>query len=157
MVELMVTISVMVIVLAVATPSMTQLAASNQVAGAKSAFASTIALARTEAARRGQTVMIQAESGGAVGNEFANGWSVYVDSDGSGAVNAGDLLLRKFEAPNYQVRLHGSALVKFQPTGYVVGGATVDYTICRTSGSVNGFKVSVLPSGIADVSAIASC
>jgi len=157
LVELMVTIAVMVVVLAVATPSMNQLAANNQVAGAKSAFASTIALARTEAARRGQTVMIQAESGGTTNNEFGNGWSVYVDADGSGTVNAGDVLVRKFEAPTDRVHLHGSSLLKFQPTGYVVGGATVDYTICRASGSVNGFKVSVTPSGIADVSAITSC
>lgn len=157
LIELMVTIAVLVIVLAVAVPSMSAFAANNQVAGAKSAFATTVALARTEAARSGRTVLIQAETGGSAGNEFGKGWAIHLDMDNSGTVNAGDEVLRRFEAPADNIKVSGTTPLAFQPTGYLVGGATLDYTVCRNDGSNAGYKISVTPSGIADVAAITSC
>jgi len=50
LIELMVTLAVMVVLMAVAVPSMSDFTANNQVVAAKSAFASAVALARTEAA-----------------------------------------------------------------------------------------------------------
>ena len=157
LVEFLVTIAVLVIVMAVAAPSMAAFAANNQVVSTKSAFTSSIALARTEAARLGQAVYLQAAAGGIAGNEYRNGWAIYVDSDGSGGVNAGDLLLRKFDAPSDRITLTGTNLIGFQPTCYLVGAATQDYKVCRSSGSTVGFTVSVTPAGIADVRAISTC
>lgn len=155
-IELMVTVAVAVVMMAVAVPSMTAFSANNRVTAAKSAFASTVALARTEAARRGVQVFVKAEAGGNVGNEFAGGWSVYVDTNGNGVPDIADEVLRKFPPLPSEVKLSGTSPLGFMPTGYVVGGNTMDYTVCRDAGSP-GFKVSVVPSGIADSFAYTNC
>ncbi len=157
LVELMVSVVVLVIILAMAGPSMAEFTANNHLAASKSAFAAAVALARTEAARRGQTVIIQAIAGGAAGNEFKAGWELYVDVDGNGTVGGGDTLVRGFEAPSDKVKLSGTSPLAFQATGYLVGGATLNYTACRVSGSTAGFQISVTPSGIADVKGVSSC
>lgn len=156
LVELMVTLAVLSIVMAVAVPSMADFTANNQLATAKSAFASAVALARTEAAKRGRVVIVQAAAGGGAGNEYAGGWGLYVDDDGNGAVNAGDTQLRLFEAPPAAVKVSGVATLSFRATGYLNGNGSQNFTICR-AGSGAGFQVTVLPSGVADVAAITTC
>ena len=157
LIELMVTLAVMVVLMAVAVPSMTDFAANNRVAATKSAFASTVALARTEAARSGLQVFIKAGTGGVAGNEFAGGWAVYADTNGSGAPDSGDEVLRSFAALPSDIRLEGISPLGFLPTGYLVGGNTMDYTVCRSVTGSAGFKVSVVPSGIADSFAYTNC
>ena len=92
-----------------------------------------------------------------MGNEFKTGWELYVDVDGNGAVSGGDILVRGFDAPSDKVKLSGTSPLAFQATGYLVGGATLNYTVCRASGSTAGYQISVMPSGIADVKGISSC
>ncbi len=156
LVELMVTLAVLTVVLTVAVPSMAEFTANNQLATAKSAFASAVALARTEAAKRGRTVIVQSAAGGAAGNEYAGGWGLYVDDDGDGVVGAGDTRLRLFEAPPAAVRLSGVGAFSFRATGYLNGNGSQGFTICR-AGSGAGYQVTVLPSGVADVAAITTC
>lgn len=157
LVELMVTVAVLAVVIAMAGPSMSEFTANNHVVTAKSTFAASVALARTEAARRGQNVIVQAIGDGAVGNEFAAGWELYVDADGNGAVGAGDTLLRRFDPPSDRVHLGGTTPLSFLPTGYLAGGAALDYKVCRASGSSAGYTISVTPSGIADVRTSDDC
>lgn len=157
LVELMVTVAVLAVVIAMAGPSMSEFTANNHLVTAKSSFSSSVALARTEAARRGQAVIVQAIGAGDAGNEFAAGWELYVDADGNGAVGAGDTLLRRFDAPSDRVHLGGTSPMSFLPTGYLAGGATLDYKVCRASGSTAGYTISVTPSGMADVRASDDC
>lgn len=157
LVEFMVTVTVLVVLVAVAGPPMAEFTANNHLVTTKSNLASSMALARTEAARLGQRVMITAVAGGVTGNEFKAGWEITSDSDGDLLVSAGDTLLRRFDAPSDRVKLGGTSPLVFQPTGYLVGAATLNFTICRVSGGTAGYQVSVTPSGIADVSAITSC
>lgn len=157
LIELMVTLAVLVVLMAVGVPSMSDFSANNRVASAKSGFASAVALARTEAARRGRLVFIRAEAGGSVGNEFAGGWSVVVDTNGSGAPDAGDEVLRKYLPLQADVKVSGASPLGFLATGYLSGGGTQDIKVCRASGSTSGYKVSIVPSGIADTEAYAGC
>jgi len=157
LIELMVTLAVMVVLMAVAVPSITDFAANNRVTAAKSAFSSSVALARTEAARRGIQVFIKAGAGGVAGNEFAGGWAVYADTNGSGAPDSGDEVLRSFAALPSDVKLGGTTPLGFLPTGYLLGGNTMDYTVCRSDNGTAGFKVSVVPSGTADTLAYTHC
>ena len=72
LVELMISLAVLVLLLAVAVPSMQEFTANNQLVSAKSNFAAALALARTEAAKRGRVVVLQALGTGPTGNEFVN-------------------------------------------------------------------------------------
>ena len=157
LVELMVTLSVLVVLTAVAAPSMADFTANNQVVGAKSAFAGAVALARTEAAKRGRVVILQALGDGPNGNEFVNGWEIVADDDGNGVAGANETRLRRAASVLDKVKLSGARSLGFLASGALAGGAAVVYTVCRTSGSSNGYSITVTPSGAADVAAISSC
>lgn len=157
LIELVVTIAVLSIVLAVAVPSLSDFAANNQLVSAKSAFAASVALARTEAAKRGKPVIVKAAAGGSGGNEYAGGWELYVDENADGSVGSGDTLVRRYEALPVKIKMSGAASFAFQSTGALSTTATQTITVCRTSGSSAGYQILVTPSGIVDVAAISSC
>lgn len=157
LIELMVTLSVLVVVMSVAVPSMFDFLASNQVVASKTAFAGAVALARTEAAKRGQVVILQALGDGPAGNEFVNGWEIVADEDGNGVAGANEARLRRAAGTLDKVHVSGSRSLAFRATGALVGNVAEVYTVCRASGSVNGYSITVTPSGAADVAAITTC
>jgi type IV fimbrial biogenesis protein FimT len=157
LVELMISLAVLVVVMAVAVPSLQEFTANNQLAATKSNFASALALARTEAAKRGRVVVLQALGSGPTGNEFANGWEIAVDDDGNGAVATNETRVRKNAVTLEKIKLGGEPLVSFRATGALVGTAAQVYTLCRASGGTRGFTVTVTPSGATDVVAINTC
>ena len=157
LIELMVTLAVMVVLMSVAVPSMSDFTANNQVVAAKSAFAGAVALARTEAAKRGRVVILQALGTGPVGNEFANGWEIVADDNGDGLAGINETRLRRAAATFDKTKLGGSASLAFRASGALVGSSAAVYTVCRQSGSTAGYSITVTPSGATDVAAITNC
>ena len=157
LIELMVTLAVMVVLMSVAVPSMSDFTANNQVVAAKSAFAGAVALARTEAAKRGRVVILQALGTGPVGNEFANGWEIVADDNGDGLAGANETRLRRAAATFDKTKLGGTASLAFRASGALVGTTAEVYKVCRQSGSTAGYSITVTPSGATDVAAITTC
>jgi type IV fimbrial biogenesis protein FimT len=157
LVELMITVAVTVTLLSVAAPGLVSFVARNQVAGIQSEFATSLSLARSEAARSGVPVLVAAAAGGAVGNEFANGWDLYQDQDSSGTVTDGDTLVRHFEALPSGVSVHGATTATFGTGGYLTPVATLTFKVCRIDGTTAGYSVTVVPSGVTYVAAITNC
>lgn len=157
LVELMVVVCVVVVLLAAAGPSMSHFSTSSQMIGAKSTFASALALARSEAAKRGRTVILAARGTAPLGNEFSGGWDIVVDDNSNGAVDANDTLIRRFDALPSSVKLSGQASIAYSATGYLSTVADRVYTVCRVSGGSDGFQVTVAASGVTDVMSINSC
>jgi type IV fimbrial biogenesis protein FimT len=145
-----------VVVLAVAVPSMQDFTAHNQLAATKSSFTAALGLARSEAARRGRLVVLQALGTGPSGNEFANGWEIAIDDDGSGSVATSETRVRKNTVNLQRVRLTGTPAVSFRATGALAGTTAQVYTLCRTGGT-RGFTVTVMPSGATDVAELTTC
>lgn len=148
LIEALVTLTVLVIALGLAVPSFSGFLARNEAASVKSAFVATVALARSEAARAGQQVLLQAAAGGNAGNEFARGWDLYLDADGSGTVTAGDTLLRHYEALPPALRLSGTARLVFSANGYLTPATQLSFRVCRADGDRSGYAVNVAPSGV---------
>jgi len=92
LIELIVTVSILAIVAAVAIPGFQNLIQTNRVATQTNNFVSSIKLARSEAVKQGQSVTMTA-----VGGDFANGWCIYEGAAGN-ACSAVDPI-RQFEAP----------------------------------------------------------
>jgi len=157
LVELMVVVAVVVVLLASAGPAMSSFATANQIAAAKSTFAGALALARSEAAKRGTSVIVQARGSAPSGNEFGAGWDVVVDTNGNGSVDTSDLTVRSFDALPSGVKLSGAATIVYRATGYLATATDKTYTVCRASGSHDGFQVTVTASGVTDILAINSC
>ena len=156
LIELMISLAVLVVLLAVAVPSMQDFTAHNQLAATKSNFTASLALARSEAAKRGRLVVLQALGTGPSGNEFANGWEIAVDDDGSGSVATTETRVRKNAVTLQRIKLGGTAVVSFRATGALAGSTAQVYTLCR-SGGTRGYTVTVLPSGATDVAEITTC
>ncbi len=161
LVELAVVLAVLTVVMATAMPSLAAFSASNKVVAAKSAFASAIALTRGEAAKRGRPVILQALGNGPTGNEYAGGWELVGDETGDGVAAAGEQRLRKYGALGDGVRLTGSRSLVFNASGALAGLAALEFTACPSGAGApagsSGYRITVTPSGVADVSAAANC
>ena len=153
MVELLVSLVVLVVLLAIAVPNLRAFTVRNQLAGAQSGINATFALARSEAARRGVPMFLVAVPGAPSGNEFGNGWDVFVDRNGDGVYTSADgPAVRHYDALPASVQLHGATTsVTFTPSGYLKPVNTLSFKVCTPVGGTTGYLLTLPPSGIADV------
>lgn len=109
LIELMAALSVLVIVLCVATPSFVSMIATQRVRSAALDLSSALLLARSEAVKRNGTVSLAA-----IGGAWANGWRV----------SAGAETVRTFGAPgNVTITPSGGASLTVGNDGRLPGGA----------------------------------
>jgi type IV fimbrial biogenesis protein FimT len=99
LIELMVTLAVLAIVLAVGVPSFGNLTKDNRLVAQTNELVSAISTARTEAIKRSSTVTLCASADGATckttgAGAWESGWIVFADPDGDGVVDSGEQLLR---------------------------------------------------------------
>lgn len=100
LIELIVTLTIAVILLSVAVPSMTSFLNSNRLVTANNDFIADLALARTEAIKQAGQVAVCTSGGGTTcvpAGAWESGWIVFADIDMSGAWTASDVLLRRYE------------------------------------------------------------
>jgi type IV fimbrial biogenesis protein FimT len=112
LVELLVTIAIAAILLALAAPSFKRTIQSNNMSNAVNTFMSDLRYARSEAIRRGGRVILCRTdlpesatpscdtSAGTTGKGWATGWIVMLDVDGDGNWSSGDQMLRLQSALN---------------------------------------------------------
>ncbi|MGB5743048.1 MAG: GspH/FimT family pseudopilin, partial [Sedimenticolaceae bacterium] len=121
LVELMVTLAVAIILIAVGMPLFTGLAGSNRATTQANSLVSALKLARSEAVKRADSVTVCADNGaGACGDEtdWVNGWLVHTDVNDSGGFDAGDVL-RTWDplAASSSITVAGGTEVTFFATG----------------------------------------
>ena len=116
LVELMITLAVAITLLAVGMPLFTGMAANNRAVAQTNALVTALTLARSEAIGRAADVSIAASASG-----WGGGWSVFVDADADGVQDAGELLLRTWDAPSGtpEITLSAGSAIIFQPLGDV--------------------------------------
>ena len=140
LIELLVTLSVAAILLAMATPSLAQFFRSNRVSSATNEVVLSLQLARAEAARRGRDVTLCRSTNGttcASGTAWATGWIVFQDAASSGAAaptGAGSELIRVFDSLDSSLSLTGpNDHLRFRPDGTVeqiaTGGSDVAFAL----------------------------
>lgn len=150
LIEALVTLAIVALLMMAAAPPMMSMLSRNQAESAKTSLATSISYARAEAMRTGLSVIVQSD-GSTAGNELGQGWKVYADANHSGGVNAGDTMLRAYEASPASVTISGPTSITITPAGYLGGGASQTYTICHlgadSSSALTGYGVIVAPSG----------
>ncbi|GGK10985.1 GspH/FimT family pseudopilin [Luteimonas terricola] len=131
LIELLVTVALLAILVALAAPSFANLINSNRLAGAANDIVAALQVARMEAIRRGQSVVICPSTDGAscAGAEWSR-MIVFSDRNGNQAVNAPqDVVLRDITlaAAGMQVvpsaSVGGSGWIRFSPDGLAWVGA----------------------------------
>jgi len=147
LIELMVTISIAGILLGIAIPSFTAIIASNRLTSTANNYLAAVNFTRSEAIKRGQQVTM-ANSGAS--SQWENGWSIFVDADGSNAFNDDgdgtlceaneDCLLRTFDALSGHLSIRTSDSTSYKDfAAYLPSGESKmknagKFTLCGESG-----------------------
>jgi type IV fimbrial biogenesis protein FimT len=135
LVELLITVAIIAILATLAVPSFGSLLVRHSVQSAADALVSDMRLARSEALKRStRTVICRSINGTAcagVAGSWSDGWLVFVDSDISSTVTAGDDVVKVQQAlPNLALIQNDANpddtrhSFKYEPTGWAKGAAT---------------------------------
>ncbi|WP_200843711.1 GspH/FimT family pseudopilin [Pantoea sp. 18069] len=114
LIEILVTLSIVAILTAIAVPSFKPMLDRWRVRQSEGAITDTIRLARSEAIKRGGNVVIQKMPDNTDGCTLAPaaadwgcGWQVFVDSDANGSYSAGEEVLLSARVPPGMAVTHG--------------------------------------------------
>lgn len=91
--ELLITVAILAIVLAIGVPSFKYIINSSRISSEVNAFVGSLQYARGEAIKRGQSVAVCASSDGATcsgSSNWVNGWLVFVDANSSTTQDTGE-------------------------------------------------------------------
>lgn len=161
LVELITVVALVAILAAIAPPALQALVGNSRLSATAISLLQTLALARADAIKRGQPVVVcrsgdpAAEDpacGGSAGI-WTTGYLAYADVDGDGELTAGtDILVRTGAAAPGQVEVRSNDTaadaLTFNPDGTLAsGGATGVFGLCDGRGGAHGRSVEVLPVG----------
>ncbi len=130
LIEVLLVLALGATLLLLAVPGMRSVIAVARLDAAIADYSGALALARSEAIRRGMRVSLRNLSGG--GN-WGSGWQMFVDSDRDGQPDVGETILRRQAALNAPLTLYGNAnytnFLAFKPDGTVNQVGT--FVICH--------------------------
>lgn len=158
LVEMLTTMSILAILLVIASPGLASLTSANALASAQSELAAAMMMARGEAMKRGLQVGLTAAAPVA-GTEFTGGWTVFVDSNANGIFDAGEQVVRQQAAYRTNVRIStsgGTTTVAFNARGFLVPSSLVTFTLCSAA-ATKGYQLRVEPVGLADLADTTGC
>jgi type IV fimbrial biogenesis protein FimT len=111
LIELMVTLAILAVLLAIAAPSFRDFLLDSRMSAESNEFLTALQFTRSEAVKRNGTVSMCSSGDGegcANSGNWAQGWIVFVDLDGDGAFDSGsDTILRVHGKLNEQSNLAG--------------------------------------------------
>jgi type IV fimbrial biogenesis protein FimT len=153
LIETLTVMSIAAILLAIAVPSYQYVSSANRIASEGNGLLGDLQYARGEAIKEGQTVSVCVSNNATTctgGSSWQNGWIVFSDVNGNGAVDAGDTVLRvqaTFSGSDSFAANNNVTLVTFNREGFaaVTNGTMVtlrtvpevtSYTRCLSIGLV---------------------
>ncbi len=140
LVELMVTLAVGIIILAIGVPSFMSMMSTNQAAGYANDLVGAIRLARSEAVKRGSDVAIcasNADQTACSGTDWNNGWIVFADDDSGDDLDAGEDIIRvwSIQSKERSYLAFGTtapAVIRFVPSGANAQDAQIQFAFKKT-------------------------
>lgn len=140
LIELLITIVIAAVLASMAIPSFLGSIRNNRLTTTNNEFIASLNLARSEAIKRGMSVTVRkvddnsATNLGAAAN-WEDGWDVFTDADDDGNFEAGDTLLRTYQAIPTNFTLRGNNnfdnFVRFTSTG--LSNTMGSFTLCDSS------------------------
>ena len=132
LIELMVTVAVSVILLAVAVPNYISFMRSNKLSTNVNSFVQALQFARLEARGRGATLCASKDQKTCNSTDWSDGWIIFSDYDLNGVPDGNDEILRVGEPlPAGFVVKADVAMVRFGPQGFSFpAGAVHSFQMC---------------------------
>ncbi|AYC34327.1 prepilin-type N-terminal cleavage/methylation domain-containing protein [Pseudomonas cavernae] len=154
LVELMITLAVFAVLLAIMVPSYSDMTLGSKLRSQASDLVAGAVLARSEAIKRNSVVRmcVSADGASCIAGGWEQGWVVFHDADDDGTRDAGETVLLQHQAAASGFKITGTvASVRFQGTG--VGATQTTLTACRATPSVGAQErvVNITAAGRASV------
>lgn len=105
LIELLVTIALMAVMLALAVPSFVSYRRNSELMSITNNFVAALNAARTEGMKRNMHAMVVPANND---NDWSAGWVVFVDVNGDGAYDSGDIVVLKQGAPPPYITISGN-------------------------------------------------
>lgn len=153
MVELLVTLVVLAVLLALAAPNMSTFVNSSRLRSSHGELVSALTLARSEATKRGLPVTVKAR-GSTVGAEFSEGWDVFLDANANDVLDIGEKVIRAYPALTGNQRfgtVGGEVMAIFTNRGFLKSAAPLRFKLCGQTGDQLGYSILLEPIGLANV------
>lgn len=135
-IELMVTIALLGILMAIAAPGLAQFLKSNRLTGQANSLVSDILYARSESATRGSRVVIcpstDTTSCATGAANWASGWIIFVDTNSNGTADTGEAVLKNTLALDGATLAESTSATKivFRPYGGLNPVANMIFKLC---------------------------
>ena len=158
LIELMVTIGIVAVLAGLAAPSFRELLANNRLKSHISALQTSLMMARNEAINRKARVVVCKSADQAsctTAGNWQQGWIVFIDSNDSASVDAGETVLQKVSALSGSFILQGGGnlgnYVSYTSTGAAREKASDTaqfglFNLCQTAGG-NARQIEVFATG----------
>jgi type IV fimbrial biogenesis protein FimT len=134
MIEVLIVLTIAAILLGVGVPNLQQYLASNRVVSTSQELYTALQFARSEAMRRGQQVTMR-HTGTAGSRDWTSGWTMFVDANGNGAIDAGDETLRVGATQAAPLTVFASAnfasFVAFDGNGRLTTAGGGTFVVCH--------------------------
>ncbi len=146
--ELLIALAILGITMAFATPSFITVISNNRISSGASDFVSALQLAKAESAARITPVTLCkkniAGNGCVNAGDWQQGWIVFSDINGDGAVNGADTIVLDHEALDTQITFGGTAgvtnFITYRPSGTTSINATQVLILCDARGFAESGK-----------------
>jgi type IV fimbrial biogenesis protein FimT len=156
--ELVIIIAILGITMAFAAPGLGTMISNNRISSNASDFAAALQLAKAEAVARVNPVIVckkNTTSNGCIASgDWSQGWFVFSDDNGDGAINTGETVLMIHEALEARITFGGTTgvanSITFRPSGTTSVTSTEILIICDDRGfdsSARGILVTITGRG----------
>lgn len=147
LVELMVTISIMAIIASVALPSYQNMIENTELRTASQAFYGSLVLARSEAVKNNQPVVICKSSNGtscAGSGNWESGWLIYIDADADSSLDSSEQILESsasLDGPTIRATDSNLHQVVYQADG--TQRVAVNFNVCIDDNTDRGSQIAI--------------
>jgi type IV fimbrial biogenesis protein FimT len=165
LIELMVTIAIAAILMAIAIPNFTTLIKNERLATKANDMVTALNFARSEAVKRGYQVTLCKSANGtscvATGNDWAQGWIIFANANNDLVFDGGETTLRVQGIAQTQVKMLSTSqiqnIISYLPSGQMANSATHSITICDDRAGTFGKTITINPVGRPSTSSNANC
>ena len=158
--ELIVTLTIVSLVMAIGVPSLRDFIKNDRLSTQINTLVGHLALARSEAVKRHQPVVVCASSNQAScqSNDWKDGWIVFADVDASADVSAGDEILRVQQSLDGDSTLNSTAgaIVIYDARGFAPNSAG-SFSLCDDRGATHLKSITISNTGRVRQGGSSSC
>lgn len=149
--ELVITVALVSIVMAIAIPSMTTFTQNDRLTTNINTLIGHLAYARSEAVKRSQQVSIcvSSDTTSCTGVNWQDGWIVYIDADGSNTFSAGEEILRAqqpLDGANTLATAIGTQVI-YDYRGFVTPASVGSFLLCDARNGPYGKTITISTTG----------